>query len=259
MSMSDSIFHHALPPVKRVAIDRPWAWLAAGWEDMKRAPGVSLTYGALFTAISFLITAGVFWADLDFLLFPLAAGFMLVGPMLAVGLYETSRRLETGQPVSLGAALFVATRSPMRLAFLGITLMAVLLVWMRAAMLLLALFVGVSEVPTLAEAVPTLLLTTDGVALLVVGTVCGAALAALVFAISVVSVPLLMERDIDFASAVFTSLQAVIRNPKPMLIWAWLVALLTAFGLATLYLGLIVTFPLVGHATWHAYRETVGR
>jgi uncharacterized membrane protein len=106
--------------------------------------------------------------------------------------------------------------------------------------------------------IPTLLLTTQGVALLVVGTGCGAILAALVFAISVVSVPLLMERDIDVVSAVIISLQAVARNPKPMLLWAWLVAILTAFGIATLYIGLIVTFPLVGHATWHAYRETVG-
>jgi len=94
---------------------------------------------------------------------------------------------------------------------------------------------------------------------LVVGTVAGAILAAAVFTISVISVPLLMERDVDFLSAIFTSIQAVLRNPKPMLLWAWLVALLTACGLVTLYLGLIVTFPLVGHATWHAYRETVGQ
>ncbi len=257
MAITESSLH-GFPPVKRLEIDRPWAWLAAGWADIKRAPGVSLTYGAVFTAISFAITAGVFLAGLEYLLFPLAAGFMLVGPMLAVGLYETSRRLESGQPVSLFSALFVATRSPMRLAFLGVTLMALLLIWMRAAQLLLALFLGPSQFPPLAEAVPTLLLTPEGVALLVVGTGAGAVLAALVFAISVISVPLLMDRDVDFATAVFTSVQAVIRNPKPMLIWAWLVALLTCIGLATLYIGLIVTFPLVGHATWHAYRETVG-
>jgi uncharacterized membrane protein len=248
-----------LPPLRRLQLDRPWAWLAAGWQDMRRAPGISLTYGAIFSAVSFLITAGVFLAGLEYLLLPLAAGFMLIGPMLAVGLYETSRRLETGEPVSLGAALFVASRSPLRLAFLGVTLMALLLIWMRAATLLLALFLGPTAFPPLAEIVPTLLLTPQGVGLLVAGTACGAVLAAAVFAISVVSVPLLLERDLDFASAVFTSIQAVLRNPKPMLLWAWLIALLTGFGLATLYIGLIVTFPLVGHATWHAYRETVGR
>jgi uncharacterized membrane protein len=258
MSATDSSVHHGLPPVRRLELDRPWAWLAAGWDDIRRAPAVSLTYGALFTAISFLITAGVFLVGLEYLLFPLAASFMLVGPLLAVGLYETSRRLETGAPVSLGAALFVKTRSPMGLAFLGVGLMALLLIWMRAATLLLALFLGPMAFPPLTEVVPTLLLTTQGVALLVVGTGCGAILAALVFAISVVSVPLLMERDIDVVSAVIVSLQAVARNPKPMLLWAWLVAILTALGIATLYIGLIVTLPLVGHATWHAYRETVG-
>jgi len=258
MSATDSSFHHGLPPVRRLELDRPWAWLAAGWDDIRRAPAVSLTYGAIFTAISFLITAGVFLAGLEYLLFPLAASFMLVGPLLAVGLYETSRRLETGAPVSLGSALFVATRSPLGLALIGVALMALLLIWMRAATLLLALFLGPMVFPPLTEVVPTLLLTTEGVALLVVGTACGAILAALVFAISVVSVPLLMERDVDVVTAVITSLQAVARNPKPMLLWAWLIALLTAFGIATLYIGLIVTFPLVGHATWHAYRETVG-
>ena len=259
MTVIESHFHPKLPPVRRLELDRPWAWLAAGWQDMWRAPGVSLAYGALFSLISFAITAGLFYLGLEYLLLPLVAGFMLIGPMLAVGLYETSRRLETGAPVSLTSALFVATRSPLRLAMLGVALMALLLIWIRAATLLLALFLGTTQFPPLAEAVPTLLLTPQGIALLVVGTVAGAILAAAVFAISVVSVPLLMERDVDFLSAIFTSIQAVLRNPKPMLLWAWLVALLTACGLVTLYLGLIVTFPLVGHATWHAYRETVGQ
>ncbi|HIC80327.1 MAG TPA: DUF2189 domain-containing protein [Kiloniellaceae bacterium] len=247
------------PPVRRLELERPWAWLSAGWQDMWQAPGVSLTYGAIFTLVSFVITAGVLLADLTYLLLPLVAGFMLVGPMLAVGLYETSRRLETGAPVTLGAALFVATRSPMRLAFLGVTLMIVLLVWMRLATLLFALFLGTTEVPPMAEIVPTLLFTPNGLSLLIVGSAAGALLATLVFAISVISVPLLMERDIDFMTAVITSIQSVLRNPKPMLLWAWLVALLTAGGLVTLYLGLVVTFPLVGHATWHAYRDTIGR
>jgi uncharacterized membrane protein len=123
---------------------------------------------------------------------------------------------------------------------------------------LLALFLGATEFPPLPEIIPTLLFTPQGLGLLIVGTGAGAILAALVFAISVVSVPMLLERDIDFASAILTSLKAVWHNPKPMLLWAWLVALLTACGVVTLYLGLIVTFPLVGHATWHAYRETVG-
>jgi len=259
MAVTEGGAGHSLPPIRQLELDRPWAWLAAGWQDLWRAPGVSLTYGALFTAVSFAITAGVLLAGVQYLMLPLVAGFMLVGPMLAVGLYETSRRLETGQPVSLGAALFVATRSPMRLGFLGIALMAILLVWMRAATLLFALFLGTTQFPPMAEIIPTLLFTSQGLALLIVGTGCGALLAAAVFAISVISVPLLMDRDVDFMTAIVTSTLAVLRNPRPMLLWAWLVALLTGCGLVTLFFGLIVTFPLVGHATWHAYRETVGR
>ncbi len=247
------------PVVRQLEIERPWAWLSNGWQDLWQAPGISLVYGVIFAVFSSAITLGVLLADLAYLLLPLMAGFMLVGPLLAVGLYETSRRLETGEPISLVSALFVGTRSPMRLAFLGVTLMIVLLVWMRVATLLFALFLGTTQFPPMSELVPLLLFSVNGVLLLIIGTAFGAVLAAAVFSISVVSVPLLMERDIDFMTAVITSLNAVRRNPGPMLLWAWLVALLTACGLATLYVGLIVTFPLVGHATWHCYRDTIAR
>ena len=259
MTVTDGSPQSAVPPVRRLEMERPWSWLAAGWQDIWQAPGVSLVYGAIFCFVSFAITAGVLLADLSYLLLPLIAGFMLVGPMLAVGLYETSRRLERGEPVTLGSALFVATRSPMGLAFLGVSLMIVLLIWMRLATLLFALFLGTLEFPPLSEMVPTLLFTANGLSLLIVGSLAGAGLAFIVFAVSVISVPLLMEREMDFITAIVTSIRAVRRNPKPMLLWAWLVALLTACGLVTLFVGLIVTFPLVGHATWHAYRDTVGR
>ncbi|RMD61569.1 MAG: DUF2189 domain-containing protein, partial [Alphaproteobacteria bacterium] len=108
--------------MRRVTLEQPWQWLAAGWRDICRAPAISLTYGALFTVISLVLSAGLFLSGLEYLLPPLAAGFMLVGPMLAVGLYETSRRLEAGEPVSLRAALIVSTRSPTQLGFLGVIL-----------------------------------------------------------------------------------------------------------------------------------------
>lgn len=249
----------SFPTVRHLELERPWSWLSNGWQDLCRAPGVSLVYGVIFSFVSFAITVGVLLADLAYLLLPLMASFMLVGPMLAVGLYETSRRIETGEPVSLGSAIFVATRSPMRLAFLGVSLMIVLLLWMRVATLLFALFLGTTEVPPFSELMPTLLFTLEGLMLMIVGGAFGAVLAGVVFSISVISVPLLMERDIDFMTAVITSFKAVRQNPVPMLLWAWLVALLTICGLATLYIGLIVTFPLVGHATWHAYRDTIAR
>lgn len=243
--------------VRRVEMERPWTWLAAGWRDMWRTPQISLTYGALFTAASIVLTAGLFIAEVEFFLPPLAAGFMLVGPMLAVGLYETSRRLQAGEPVTLRSALIVATRSPTQLAFLGILLTLVLLAWMRIASLLFALFLGTLDFPPLAEIPQLLFFTWEGLGLLVVGTAVGAVLAAFVFAISVVSVPMLMVRDVDAVTAMILSIRAVRTNLATMALWAWLIVALVGFGLVPLYLGLIVVLPLVGHATWYAYRDLI--
>jgi uncharacterized membrane protein len=255
--MAQISISNAAPQIRRVPMERPWTWLAAGWRDIWRAPGVSLTYGAAFAAISLALTFGLFTAGLGYLLPPLAAGFMLVGPMLAVGLYETSRRLEAGEPVTLRAALFAATRAPTQLAFLGVLLTLALLFWMRIASLLFALFFGTMNIPPLSEILPTLFFTWEGIGLLVVGSAFGAVLAAAVFAISVVSVPLLMVRDVDAITAIIVSIRAVRANLAVLALWAWLIAVLTGFGLVPAYLGLVVTFPLVGHATWHAYRDLI--
>ncbi len=247
----------ATPRVRQVALEQPWSWLAAGWHDIWRAPHVSLTYGAIFTAISLSLTAGLFAASLEYLLPPLAAGFMLVGPMLAVGLYETSRRLEAGEPVTLASALFVATRSPTQIAFLGVVLALALLAWMRIASLLFALFFGTLDFPPLEQVLPLLFFSWEGLGLLIVGSIVGGIIAAGVFTVSVISVPLLMMRDIDAITAMLVSVRAVRRNFPVLALWAWLIAVLTGFGLIPGFLGLIVTFPLVGHATWHACRDLV--
>jgi len=248
---------HQQPAIRRILMERPWAWLAAGWRDMQRAPFVSFTYGALFAAFSIGLTAGLFLTGFEYLLPPLAAGFMLVAPMLAVGLYETSRRLEAGEPVSLKAALFVMTRSPTQLGFIGVLLALVLLAWMRLASLLFALFFGTLHFPPLEEILPTLFFTWEGLGLLIVGSAVGSVLAAVVFSISVVSVPMLMVRDIDAVTAMIVSVRAVRANLLPMALWAWLIVVLIAFGLVPAFLGLTITFPLVGHATWHAYRDLI--
>jgi len=242
--------------IRRILADEPWMWLAAGWRDIWRVPGISLAYGALFTILSAGLTAGLFYIDLLYLLPVLAAGFMLLGPMLAVGLYETSRRLEAGERVRLLDILFVSTRAPTQLAFVGALLVLFFLAWVRVATLLFALFFGTAE-PVLAEFLSTLLFSPKGLVFLAVGTVIGAVLAFIAFAVSAISVPMLMVRDTDAITAMAKSVEAVRTNFWPMMVWAWLIALLTACGVATLYLGLVLTFPLVGHATWHAYRALV--
>ena len=243
--------------VAKITADDPWVWIRAGWSDMGRAPLVSLSYGFGFSLISVLLVSGMFWLDASAVALAAAAGFMIVGPMLAVGMYEASRRLEGGRHVALFDVLFVSTRSPAQLAFMGIMLMGVFLVWMRVATLLFALFFGDSGFPPLPEFIPTLLLTPHGLGLLVVGSIVGAVLAVFTFAISAISVPLLMVRDVDAVTAVIASVEAVKKNFWPMMLWGWIIAFAMAFGIATLFIGMIFTFPLVGHATWHAYRALV--
>ena len=243
--------------IRTLRPDAPWEWLAAGWRDLWSAPTIGLCYGLVFSLIGLAIFVGLFTLEMTALVVALAAGFMLLGPMLAVGLYEASRRLETGEPVTFASTALVSTRSPVQLAFIGIVLMGALLIWIRVATLLFALFFGVSGWPPLEEFVTTLLFTWQGLALLVTGTVVGGAIAFAIFAVAAISVPMLMSREVDAVTAILTSVQAVLQNFLPMLLWAWLIAILTAFGLATGLLGLIVTFPLIGHATWHAYRGLV--
>ncbi|MEQ8369116.1 MAG: DUF2189 domain-containing protein [Alphaproteobacteria bacterium] len=243
---------------RRIPMEAPWSWLAAGWQDLWRVPHIGLTYGALFTIIGLALTLGLMWLEMLYAAVPLAAGFMLLGPLLAVGLYDTSRRLDKGQPVSLASALSLSLRAPGRLAMAGLFLALALLAWLYLATVLFALFYG-HAAPALDQAFTTLLFTVRGLVFLALGTAVGGVLAAFVFAISAFSIPLLLERDREPVDAMLESLRRVRENPKPMLLWAWLIVMVTACGLVTLGIGLIITFPLVGHATWHAYRDTYGR
>jgi uncharacterized membrane protein len=243
--------------IRRVPMDAPWDWLAAGWRDLWRMPGISLGYGAVFALAAFLIAAGlreIGWASL---MLALGGGFVLIGPLAAVGLYEASRRLENGEAVTLADVLSAGRKAPGQLAFFGVVLAFVFFVWLELAFLLFMLFMGTRGLPPPTEFVPTLLFTPHGLGLMIVGTLVGGTLAIIVFAISAISVPLMMTHRVDAVTAMAASVEAVVANPKPMALWAVLIAAAMSLGLATLSLGLIVVFPLIGHATWHAYRSLV--
>jgi uncharacterized membrane protein len=243
--------------VQTVAFDAPWVWLAAGWRDMWAAPLVSFSYGALFAGLAATLTIGLFQFGLEALILPMSGGFLLIGPVVAVGLYETSRRLQTGEPVGIFDITRAALSSAGRLSFFAAMLGFIYIVWLQLAFLLFMFFLGTNQFPPAKDFIPTLLFTPHGLALLVAGTSVGGALALVAFSISAISVPLLMVRRVDAVTAVASSVAAVTNNAKPMLLWAALIAGFTAVGLATLFVGLVVVFPLIGYATWHAFRDLV--
>lgn len=244
--------------IRDVPFDAPWAWLAAGWNDMWRVPHVSLAYGAVFTLAAGGLLLGLMLARWQSLVPALAGGFLIVGPLLAVGLYEASRRLEVGEPIELADVVGAGLRAKGQLGFFGVGLMVIFLVWLELAFILLVLFLGGAGLPPPSEFLTRLLFTPSGLGLLIVGSLVGGVLAATVYSASVIAVPLLLVQRIDAISAAAASLAAVRRNPKPMLLWAGLIGGFMALGCATLFLGLVLLFPLIGHATWHAFRALVG-
>jgi uncharacterized membrane protein len=245
-------------PVRRVDLEAPWRWVMAGWADLVRMPHISLAYGAAFSLVAMALFAGLTDLGLQSLILALAGGFLLIGPVLAVGLYEGSRRLEAGEPIAIRDIVLSGFRASGQLALLGLMLLLVYMVWVHTALLLFMVFMGTQPFGPIEEFIPNLLLTTRGVSLLVIGTIEGAALAALVFAICAVSAPMLVDRPVGAAEAISVSVRAVWLNLKPMLLWAALIAALTIIGFVTLFAGLVVVFPLIGHATWHAYRDIAG-
>lgn len=247
-----------IPEPRRVPFDAPWNWLAAGWRDLWRAPQVSLAYGLAAALGAGGLVLGLVRFEAVSLFLALAGGFLLIGPLLAVGLYEASRRHARGQSVELRDIAGAWRSAHGQLGFFGAILLFVFLVWLQLAFLLLMLFLGGVALPPPSRFMTELLFTPHGLGLLIVGTLIGAMLAALVFAISALAVPMLLLHEIDAVTAARASLAAVVRNPKPMALWAGLIVVIVAAGFATLLAGLVIAFPLLGHASWHAYVDTYG-
>jgi len=231
-------------------------WLQAGWRDLRHTPTVSLAYGTAFVGISFVLTLGLWLLDLLYLLLPLAAGFMFLGPILAMGLYDVSRQLEHDEIPTLAHALGAWRDRGGSIATMGLILVLFQLAWIRIAFLLFALFFGL-EPPSWDSLINIVFFTTQGVPFLLAGTAIGGILAALVFTITAVAIPILLERDVGTMAAITTSVAAVQVNWRVMIGWGALIVVFTAAGLVTFYIGLAVTLPLLGYATWHAYRDLV--
>lgn len=241
------------PTVREVSAGAPLRWLARGVADFKACPVPSLFYGFCFAGMGLLITF-VFEHAYAYTS-ALTSGFLLLGPFLAMGLYEISRRHERGEHCSLAPTLTVWRRNAGNIGVFAVVLGVVFLVWARASLVIFALFYT-NEMPNLSGFLGQVL-AMENFEFLGVYFAVGLIFATLVFAVSVVSIPLMLDRDQDAISAMLASVGALARNPAAMMVWATLIVACAAAGFMTFHLGLVVLMPIIGHATWHAYRDLV--
>ena len=217
---------------------------------------ISLAYGAIFVVVSMFLTFGLWQLEMLYLLPPFAGGFMLLAPTLCFGLYESSRRLALGEQPSFRDIVGALGRARGQLSLMTGMLILLFYLWLHMALLIFLLFHGMAA-PDPGNFIDEVFFHPRSVAFLVIGTGAGLVIAGIVFAISAVSIPMLLDRDCGVVGAVQTSVNAVAANWKPMALWGFLIVSAVTVGIATLYVGLAVTVPLIAHATWHAYRGLV--
>ncbi len=244
--------------VNTIDLGQPWEWLRRGWKDIQSAPGYSLTYGTGIVLLSGLMTLLMVLGKLTFLVPFLMAGFFLMAPLLSIGLYQMSAHLERRESLRACQALEAFKRNQGQLGLVTGFLFVALQTWLLVSVVLIVLLFS-EPFPTLENFVPVVFLSGEHNLVLLAITLVGAFFAACVFCIMVITVPLLIDRQVDALTAMRTSVRAVMQNRGPMLLWACLIVLIGGAGLVTLYLGLFIAIPLVGHATWHAYRDLVPR
>lgn len=227
--------------------------LRLGLRDFARAPLFGLFFGGIYAAGGILLYLLLVHYRSAWLILPLAVGFPLIGPFVAAGLYEVSRRLGRGEPLSWGEVLTVTIRQSRReLGWMAFVVLFIFWIWLYQVRLLVALFLGFQGFASI-DGFLVALTQSDGIAFLMTGTAVGAALAFVLFCSTVVAMPLLLHRDIDFISALINSWRSVFENLPAMLLFGLVVAVLTFIAMLPMFLGLVLILPVLGHATWHLY------
>lgn len=234
------------------------AALGEGWRDFLKAPLIGLFFGGIYAAggIAMYLLLRVYHEP--WWIIPIAVGFPLIGPFVAVGLYETSRRLEAGEPLRWGEILTVIIAQRKRqVAWMAFVVLFIFWMWLYEVRMLMAIFLGFKSFSTVEAFVGVVTSTPEGIGFLAVGTAVGAFLSFVLFCATVVGIPLLLERELDLITAIITSFKAVFQNLVPMIGWGIIIVVLTFAALLPMFLGLLVVLPVLGHATWHLYKRLI--
>lgn len=247
----------ATPDVNEVDLSDLRASLALGWLDFRRAPLLGLVFSAVYVLGGWLIVwamtaSGQIWWTL-----PASAGFPILGPFIACGYYEISRRLETGEPLTAKAVFGVIFRQKDRqIPAIAAVIVVYFLFWNFLSHMIFALFLGNATMTNVSSSL-AVFLSPEGLIMLAFGTAVGAAFATLLFCLTVVSLPMLLDREVDFVTAMLTSFALVRENPRVMLGWGGLIAVALFLAMLPGFLGLFFILPLFGHASWHLYRRAI--
>ncbi len=242
--------------INQVSTVEPWKWLAAGWADLRQTRSISITYGLVFVVLGYAVTIGLYQLELFHLIWPFAAGFILIAPVFTVGIYDLSRRLMEGEPTTFMGALTAWKRAPGLIFGSGLAMTFFLIIWIRTAALLYVINFPY-EMLTIQGLINQTFFSIDGLIFLCIGTLIGGFFAVTAFLLSAISLPMMIGEKSDFLPALLISIFVVTRNPRAMALWAVIIVCVTAIGMATAFIGLAITLPLIGHATWHAYKDLV--
>lgn len=234
-------------PCRTLSPLAPFRWLQMGVEDLRRAPRESLLYGLIMAAIMAIVSLFAWAYGTHWLMLAMLGGFVFIAPLTCIGLYAISAQLERDQPVSLIRTLRAAFKRHLgnEMVF-AVALLILFLVWARAGTMV-SVFIPQSGNPDFA----------DLVTYLSVGSVVGAVFALVTFSASAFSLPMIMHRDVDSITAIVTSINAVLRNKRAMLVWLSLIVAGLLIGLLTAFIGLVVILPVIGFGVWHGYLETI--
>lgn len=245
-----------LPSVNTISFAAPFQWLAGAWLDMGKALWPCLAYGLALSLFSVWLVGSLIASNAAFWVLALTCGFVFVAPILAMGLYEAGRRVELGQRPTLAQMLFVKGAVRQDVAYLGLALVMIYLLWGRIAQIVYGLSTYRLH-HTVQEFIDFAFNTGEGHAMLISGSIVGGIIAFFTYALVVVAAPMLLDQNANVFSAVFTSLRATARNFAPMMLWALIIVALVLAAAATNFLGFVVIFPWLGLASWRAYRALV--